>query len=275
MFRKIFSYSGPLFLAGAIAFVTPGVSQGQHGGGGHGGGGHGGGGHAGGGHVGGGHFGGSHSGGAHFNGGHFGGTHSGGHQGGYYHHGYGGYYHGGHHHYPGYGYGLYGYYPYYDSGPYYGDYYPYDYYGSSPSYDSGYTGSVVPADPYPYSAPNLQPDWSNYPAYQPAYSSAPSAVTSTVPAHGNAARLTVRVPPNAQVWFEGSETTSRGAVREFQSPPLTPGSWYVYEIRARWNDSGHETTQTQKVEVSAGSHVTVNFPVLSTTAGQTSAVNKS
>ena len=88
------------------------------------------------------------------------------------------------------------------------------------------------------------------------------------------ARLSVRVPRDAAVWFEGSETTSMGPIREFQSPPLTPGSRYVYDIRARWNDNGHETTQTQNVEVAAGGHVTVNFPVPPKTAEQASAVDK-
>ena len=70
----------------------------------------------------------------------------------------------------------------------------------------------------------------------------------------------VRVPANAELWFEGSTTTSRGSVREFQSPPLTPGR-YTYEIRARWTENGRAITQTQKVAVSPGAHVAVTFPI--------------
>jgi uncharacterized protein (TIGR03000 family) len=256
MFRNMVSCSGLLLLAGAVVFLMPGLGQAQHGGGGHGGGGNFGGGHFGG--VG--HFGGAHFGEGHFAGARFGGYHSG--------------YYAGHYHYPRYGYGLYGYYPY----SY--DYYPYSYgtdpyVGSGASYDLGYTGSSVAADPYPYNNPSLQPDLRDSGSYEgviPAYtygyfSASPAAMRSTAPVQGNAARLTVRVPPGAQVWFDGSETTSRGPVREYQSPPLTPGSRYVYEIRARWNDNGQETTQTQKVEVSPDGHVSVNFPLPPKTAG--------
>jgi uncharacterized protein (TIGR03000 family) len=80
------------------------------------------------------------------------------------------------------------------------------------------------------------------------------------------AQITVSVPADAEVWFEGSKTVSTGSVREYQSTPLTPGMRYVYEIRARWNESGHEVTQTQTVEVSAGTHIGVEFPVQPTRA---------
>jgi uncharacterized protein (TIGR03000 family) len=226
-------------------FVTPALGEAQHGGG------HGGSGHCGGGHGGGGHVGGGHSGAVQFNGGHFGGAHSGGY--------YGRYYHGGHHYYPGYGYGLYGFYPYYDYGPYYNDYGTGSYYGSA--YDSGYTGLPATTDSYPYAPPVS-------PAYPYDYSLASSAATSsTAPLQDKTARVTVTVASDAQVWLNESGTKSIGLVRQYQSPPLTPGSRYTYEIRARWNDNGHETTQTQKVAVTAGSHASVNFPIPAKPAG--------
>jgi uncharacterized protein (TIGR03000 family) len=75
------------------------------------------------------------------------------------------------------------------------------------------------------------------------------------------ALITVSVPADAEIWFEGTKMTSTGSVREYQSPPLTPGSGYTYDIRARWNENGHEVTQTQQVDVAAGSRVNVHFPV--------------
>jgi uncharacterized protein (TIGR03000 family) len=54
--------------------------------------------------------------------------------------------------------------------------------------------------------------------------------------------------------------TSTGSAREYQSPPLTPGSRYSYEIRAHWNENGQPVSQTQKVEVTAGGHIDVTFP---------------
>ena len=43
-------------------------------------------------------------------------------------------------------------------------------------------------------------------------------------------------------------------------------------FRARWNESGHEVTQTQQVQVTPGDHVNVQFPVPPTTAGPNTAV---
>jgi len=196
-------------------------------------------------HGGGGHGGGGHFGGANFGGGHFGGAHYGGYHGGFYHGGSGyGYPHA---YYPNYGYHRY--YPhYYNYYPYPYDTYPYD--GSGSTYNSGY--------------------------YSP-YGEEPSDTVApeTAPAPpDNTAHVTVSVPADAEVWFDGTETTTTGSTREFQSPPLTPGSRYTYEVRARWNENGHEVTQTQQVAVTAGAHVHVDFPVPPKTAGQGSAVKK-
>lgn len=76
----------------------------------------------------------------------------------------------------------------------------------------------------------------------------------------------MNVPENAEVWLDDVRTTSKGPVREFQSPAITPGERYTYEIRARWNDNGHQLTQTQKVNVTAGGHANVTFPNSSGTA---------
>jgi uncharacterized protein (TIGR03000 family) len=257
MFRKLFSCGGLLLLAGAITFVTPALGEAQHGSGGHGGG-----------HVGGGHFGAGHLGGAHFGGGHFVGARVGGYHGSFYRGGY-------HHSYPYYGhYGYHGYYPYYglySYYPYFYDAYPYDLSGAT--YDSGYSGSSVASDSYPYDNPSLQPDLrdagsygASTPAYPYGYSSVAAQDMAPVQAD-TVAHITARVPANAELWFDGSKTTTTGSVREFQSPPLTPGSRYVYEVRARWKENGHEVTQTQKVEVTAGADVHLNFPVSGIAAG--------
>ena len=49
-------------------------------------------------------------------------------------------------------------------------------------------------------------------------------------------------------------------VRSFQSPPLTPGRRYAYEVRARWQANGRPVTQSREVRVTAGSNVEVDFP---------------
>jgi uncharacterized protein (TIGR03000 family) len=76
----------------------------------------------------------------------------------------------------------------------------------------------------------------------------------------------LEVPAGARVTFDGTPTTSTGSVREYQSPPLTPGTRYTYELRASWNENGREMTQAQEVEVRAGAHVNVHFPAQPTKA---------
>ena len=232
MFRRANPFSALLLLAGAAVLSTADPVQARGGGGGHGGGGHGGGFHAGGYHGGGYHPGGI-----------------GGYHGGYYRGGYG---------------RGYGYRPYYGHQHYYrGYYYPYynDFYFSgggdslenayaddtarlndSLTYDSGYRG-LSPAE---------------YQAYAQAGTANNGSVSTPV---DTAAHVTASVRAGAEIWIDGTKTTATGAVRQFQSPPLTPGQRYNYEIRARWIENGHEVTQTQKVEVTAGGHVNVTFPV--------------
>jgi uncharacterized protein (TIGR03000 family) len=238
MFRKVFSYGGMLVLAGAAILATPDFGWAQHGGG-----------HGGGGHFGGGHFGGAHFGGAHFAGARFGGYRS-----GFYHRGY----------YPfAYGYhpSSYGYYPYAS------DIYP-DI-GLAPAYNGGYYGAAGEQTPSYYDAsPAVAAPGATFPADYPSAAAA-TAIAPTRP--NNTADVTVSVPADAEVWFGGTKTTSTGSVREYESPPLTPASRYTYEIRARWNQNGQEVTQTQQVDVTAGAHVKVRFPVPPRNAGQGSA----
>jgi uncharacterized protein (TIGR03000 family) len=191
--------------------------------------------------------GGGHFGSAHFGGAHFGGYHS------------GGFYHGGYSH-------PYYYHRYYDH-PYIGDYgyhnyYPYlyntyPYVWSSPSSYPSYYSSSGEAEP---------PSSDYYEAAPPAGNSE----VSTRPADlDTRAHITVRVPEGAKVWFDGTLTTSTGPVREFQSPPLTPGKQFSYEARAIWNDGGHEVKQTQSVKVTPGAYVDVDFPRAGAISDQT------
>jgi uncharacterized protein (TIGR03000 family) len=84
-----------------------------------------------------------------------------------------------------------------------------------------------------------------------------------VPASSTAAtaRITVRVAPNAQIWFEDTATRQTGALREFQSPALTPGKTYTYDIRAQWRANGREVTQSRHISVHAGDRVMVDFMI--------------
>jgi uncharacterized protein (TIGR03000 family) len=186
--------------------------------------------------------------GGHGGGGHYSGAHVGGYRGAVH---VGGYHAGGYH-------GDYRY-PY--ARPYYGSYGYYPYlYNTYPSYDSGYFGSYGAAPPYYGDATYGTPSSDTYQAFYPPPAARIPSDTS--------AQISVSVPAGAEIWFDGAATTSTGTVRQFNSPPLTPGK-HAYQIRARWSENGHEATQSQRVEVTPGAQINMSFPI----AGKASAVN--
>jgi uncharacterized protein (TIGR03000 family) len=80
------------------------------------------------------------------------------------------------------------------------------------------------------------------------------------PARDNEARLHVVVPADAKVWFDDKATQQTGPERYFESPPLTPGKEYSYDIKVQWRDrNGKEVTRTRHVDVRANSAVNVDF----------------
>jgi uncharacterized protein (TIGR03000 family) len=250
------SCGGLLLLAGAVIVATPDSGQAR-----------------GGGRGGGVRFGGARFGGARFGAGRFGGYRHGGYRGGYGYgrHGYAGY----RHVYPraGYAYPAYGLYggsiydyggyPYYDSNPY--AYAADPYAGYDPAYDGWAYGPYygqAPADAngYAFGGPSAL-------GYN-----APYATTAKAP--DDIAHITVVVPEGARLWFNGTEVRATGRVRRFHTTPLTRGDRYGYDVRARWNEDGMEVTQTRHIDVTAGTHVTLTFPLPPRTAAQAPAVQE-
>jgi uncharacterized protein (TIGR03000 family) len=78
----------------------------------------------------------------------------------------------------------------------------------------------------------------------------------------------VRLPANAELWFDGSATTSTGLLRAFESPALAPGRRYTYTIRARWQEEGREIMQSRQVLVTAGARVRADFATEAATTAQ-------
>lgn len=78
---------------------------------------------------------------------------------------------------------------------------------------------------------------------------------------GKVAYIRIRLPANAQLWFNDQEKrTQKGATREFVTPALDPDRIYVYHIKARWTEEGGiEVQKTLRVRTIAGTRVTVNF----------------
>lgn len=71
--------------------------------------------------------------------------------------------------------------------------------------------------------------------------------------------VTVHLPADAEVWFDGDSTKQQGEWREFASPALTQGKAYSYQIRARWTVGGEAVEQTRTVVVRANDRVEVDF----------------
>jgi uncharacterized protein (TIGR03000 family) len=133
-------------------------------------------------------------------------------------------------------------------------------YNSSGYYGGGYYGTETPS-----LRPLTYVDYSagDYRSFYPKVTDlAPpdKAPAADAPNTGGAVvKVDVRVPADAELWFEGQKTNQTGAERTFQSPPLEPGQKYVYDVRARWKENGKEVEQTRKVRVRAGERVTVDF----------------
>jgi uncharacterized protein (TIGR03000 family) len=73
------------------------------------------------------------------------------------------------------------------------------------------------------------------------------------------AQITVVVPADAKVFFNGNPTTQTGTERSFTSPDLPPGKKYSYEIRAVWTAAGKPVEETRTVTITAGAKVRVEF----------------
>ena len=71
------------------------------------------------------------------------------------------------------------------------------------------------------------------------------------PPSDNRAHIWLRVPADAKVWFNGQTTTQTGTLRLYNSPELTPGKKYHYEIRVRWMKDGKPIEEKRRIEVEA------------------------
>ncbi len=68
----------------------------------------------------------------------------------------------------------------------------------------------------------------------------------------NVGVVMAHLPEDAQIWFNGHPTTSRGTVRYYELPPLTPGKEYYYMTRIAWHENGQWVSKTERVLIRAG-----------------------
>jgi len=114
-----------------------------------------------------------------------------------------------------------------------------------------------------YSQPNIiGGTTSTYQGYQSYYPptdvGAPVNYTNSTPNDGRG-RIVVNVPANAQVFWNGSQSTLTGSTRLYGTLPLSPdGS--VQRFEARWTGSdGQPVAQTREVRAMPNATVTVDF----------------
>jgi uncharacterized protein (TIGR03000 family) len=71
------------------------------------------------------------------------------------------------------------------------------------------------------------------------------------------------VPSTAKVSIDGHILPSKGELRFFTSPPITPGKLYSYSLKVEWSKDGHECAETFDIDIRAGevSRVFFRMPV--------------
>ncbi len=99
--------------------------------------------------------------------------------------------------------------------------------------------------------------------YPPVYTSRAPVVAPAGPLlpAGQPATVTVLVPSDAVVLFDGQQTSQTGTQRLFSTPNLTKGESYHYMVEARFPQNGKPVAQVQRVQVYAGGAASVIFPV--------------
>ena len=95
------------------------------------------------------------------------------------------------------------------------------------------------------------------------------AATNAMPTSSDAI-VTMQLPSaDAELWFDGTASPQRGALREFRTPAIEPGKKYSYELKARWTENGQVVERNRKVTFEAGQSVLVDFrePTAPTNSG--------
>jgi uncharacterized protein (TIGR03000 family) len=73
------------------------------------------------------------------------------------------------------------------------------------------------------------------------------------------ATITVRVPNDAKVWFQGNLMEPRGTLRRFYSPPLRQGQEYEYEVQGQWTRGTEVVNVGRKIRILAGQHLDIDL----------------
>jgi uncharacterized protein (TIGR03000 family) len=87
-----------------------------------------------------------------------------------------------------------------------------------------------------------------------------TTVADTPAPASNTAHLRIRVPASqAELWLNGVRTKQTAGFQQYQTPLMTPGQTYAYEIRARWTDNGRTVERVRTVHVRANEQVNIDL----------------
>jgi uncharacterized protein (TIGR03000 family) len=79
------------------------------------------------------------------------------------------------------------------------------------------------------------------------------------PSNDMTVSIDVRVPANAQVFFDDEPTRQSGELRTFTTPTLSGDRSYHYTVRAKWEENGKPVERKQTIEFRTGRRVVVDF----------------
>lgn len=102
-----------------------------------------------------------------------------------------------------------------------------------------------------------------WPSHAPTYPPAP--VGAPHPAH---CTLTVTLPADARLLFNGVASTETGATRTYTVPNLTPGQEYAYDLTAERTVDGQTVREARRVVLRAGETAAVTLTPATQTAGR-------
>lgn len=87
----------------------------------------------------------------------------------------------------------------------------------------------------------------------------PYPTPAPAPAPPLTAAVEVRLPGEAELWFDGTKMPQTGDRRLFTTPPLHPGVAYTYDVFARWRDEGRDVARGEHLTVRAGESLLIDF----------------
>jgi uncharacterized protein (TIGR03000 family) len=88
-----------------------------------------------------------------------------------------------------------------------------------------------------------------------------------------AALIIVKLPAEAELWFNDAPTVQTGSYRRFFSPRLPAGRTLIYTVRARWRLRDVELQRLETVEVRPGMVSSVDLLTVDSWTGRRPASN--